>query len=673
MRLRSLLVNCLDKFAESPVVVFLDALDECNEPERLLTCLKECLKDRAKLFCTSRTISSLELHFQSLHCLDDEDASAQIREYVTSHIAGIKYLEPAEQDGNPHSFRQRLIDKVCEAADGLWLYARLMLYEIDRAPGKASLLHQLERSPVEMTGMYDQIMSNIETYLTDQQLALAQQILLWANVPDWIDPGNLLAPNRLPSGTLDIVLRHKHHGEPVFDPAKLVQDVCSPFIKVCKAPEAQQDYQNFELDFVHLSAQQHIHEATKRSQQHLPKLLRPQRLRILQRAATAAWYFTECPYSTIYLRAYSHAIHDNIPIDRVASLFGAHFDMSYGLWNAFTAADIIPHELEADETAIASHILDILADFVSTRKCLKWIESTFLLNFPGFWITVVFELVKSASRVADVAKIHDNTLPALGRFRRASQAFFRQYRWVLLHHCLPLEYSQSRQFPKDMRSCTEDEAELYQEIIDTSGHIHRIVNSQYRTTVGKSRRETDYLLCIFELYTNDSISKWYPIMLNKGPFSGNEHTDVSLERHGVDCDENSDDSDYDDEASLQYVNRALPTVQVLPVVREEEFVMHASSARPPVSHYRLLREMLSEPLQCHYFTGDDEGDDSRLPQNGGENRIPDPNVPAYALLSDDLSLNVSMEVIAVHWAFHLRGSLDRFRQELSAVIPPVEV
>lgn len=194
---------------------------------------------------------------------------------------------------------RRVIDKVSSAADGLWLYARLMMDEIARMASSALIERQLQAVPLGLTQVYTQILRSSEQNFSQEQIKFAQQIFLWLDVDDDL-PNFLYIGNKgLSFRTLSLILQYVNFGQPVFDPIALRRELCSPLVGVRELPHHRQrrrflaETSDFELEYDHHTAKQYILESYASPLTDLPLVLRPRRFRLFQRAAVAVWYFSE--------------------------------------------------------------------------------------------------------------------------------------------------------------------------------------------------------------------------------------------------------------------------------------------------------------------------------------------------------------------------------------------
>ena len=127
-----------------------------------------------------------------------------------------------------------------------------------------------------------------------------------------------------------LVFQCVNSGEPVFDPAALTTELCSPVLEAVRLPFGRDEsYPYRVIKSIHHTADQYIKASQDLDAAELPMVLRPRRLRKLYRGVTSIWYFTECKTSESHLY---------IPSDNIGDVhtYGCFFEMSCALHNALT-------------------------------------------------------------------------------------------------------------------------------------------------------------------------------------------------------------------------------------------------------------------------------------------------------------------------------------------------
>jgi hypothetical protein len=354
----------LGNMSKPLIYIVVDALDECQQAKDLalsmITISKES-KRIVKIILTSREDPELLDHFN--HPLNEliisqNDVQGLIWKYVAERVAKCKHIRGTE-------IGVRVQAKVASAAAGLWLYARLIMDEIQRLPSATSIEQQLQNIPNGLAQLYQQIFATIEKSFSPLQLRLSQQVFLWVDISDFVQVGRYYLDREL----LDIVFQAGNSGEEVFDSIDLARQLCSPLIELYKVDDGC-----FEVRFVHHTAAQFVRLSSKEGSFEVPRILKPQQLKALHRGNTSVWYFEESSKSTLVLQRLRSNPH-TVEIQE-------YLEMAYGLWDAFFLKEL-PESLDSDGIAEASRLCDKMTTFLMSGRCLKWVEMAIIFNYAG--------------------------------------------------------------------------------------------------------------------------------------------------------------------------------------------------------------------------------------------------------------------------------------------------
>lgn len=271
-----------------------------------------------------------------------------------------------------------VVRQVSGAADGLWLYARLMLDEIERLPSAALIRRHLRNVPHGLTQLYTQMLQSKESWFTEIDLAFAQQIYIWYDVSEYMPA--FLYTDYLSCETLSLVLQKVNFGQPVFDLVNLISNLCSPLLGVrgSRDDRSKASLHDYEITSIHHTADQYIKERENLPGASLPMVLRPRRLRHLHRGTTAAWYFTTCEAFKESLNRWR----DN----PYSTTYGSYYELAYALWDVLRLT-CLPADLDAQEATEATNLLHELIIYLDPRSenCLWWVENAMIINYSrGF-------------------------------------------------------------------------------------------------------------------------------------------------------------------------------------------------------------------------------------------------------------------------------------------------
>jgi hypothetical protein len=421
-------VTTLEITRKSQIFLVIDALDECQRVFELLASLRKCMKvpnSTLRVLVTSRP---MELGIVPNHMIRIDDVASTARfieSYISKRVNANANLR-GSQLGN------RVVSEVTNAADGLWLFARLMMDEIERLASGKMVERQLQTIPHGLTQIYTQIFRTSEEHFSMEQIKFAQQIFLWLDVKDYLPNFLYTGYEGLSFSTLSLILMFANSGEPVFNPIALTREICSPLIKVRdivlldytkrvffdtdRAVELSQDV---ELHYVHHSAKQYIVETSTSTSTDLPMVLQPRKFRFFHRAAVAIWYFTDCADSETHLTS--------LQADNSARWNQSYFDMSYGIWGALKLSEL-ETQVRPEELAELTTLVQKLSDFVRSTKCLRWIETAIIINYSGGF----YHLLANAEEALEGTLTADAHEMPIGKdFQKARRRFLECYVYIL--------------------------------------------------------------------------------------------------------------------------------------------------------------------------------------------------------------------------------------------------
>lgn len=374
------------------IYMVIDAVDECcgaRDYNGLLAHLQSCTENtKAKFVITQRDVGkTYEYGYWSATCeltMKPDFASRYIHEYVKQRVQRMAPIANTDLE-------TQVVRQISESSDGLWLYARLMVDEVERAPSEERVKRRLISLPLGLSDLYAQALRSCGARMTDDHRQFAKYLYIWLDVSDYMP--TFLSDNfdRLQYRMLQLIFRFVNGGNEVFNAAALARELGAPLIEIHEIDST------YELDFVHRSAYQYLADSSHLSFDELPLILKPQRLKQLHRGVTAVWYFTECSDSAQQLEGLKDP-------SRLGEFFGSdsYFEMAYGLWNAFTQRRL-PAHLSQEEMAEVENLSQRLTDFLQSAKVLRWFEMATIINYSG-----------------NYSQLQDNVIRALGSSQSTS-------------------------------------------------------------------------------------------------------------------------------------------------------------------------------------------------------------------------------------------------------------
>ena len=417
---RSAFTTALSKTSINTISIVVDALDECRDVDDLLEVLFDAQSAREAtrrlhLIATSRQMKLDDL-WNDVHLMEEQRGDRSIQSYVESRVAQIKIIS-GDKLGKVVAL------KVSRAADGLWLYARLMMDEIEKLPTKALIQRHLTEKPHGLTHLYTQILQNSEVNLNQAHLELAQQIFLWLDTNDYMP--TFLWMDCMSYATLEVVVQYANFGEKVEDVTSLASGLCSPLIEIHDSSGAgafKSHLQDYEINAIHHTADQYIRNCHNLPAESLPAVLRPRRLRQLYRCAASMWYFTECKESEFLLA--------RLRREPWLKSYDSYFEMAYGLWGMLKQPSL-PDDLDTKEIVTASELLQKADQYTKedSLQCLRWVELAIIINYAGNWVQLLENAEEALAIDANVGQ--PSRFSFFEEYRNSRRTFLRDYCYVL--------------------------------------------------------------------------------------------------------------------------------------------------------------------------------------------------------------------------------------------------
>lgn len=419
--------TCMQGTALPAIYIVIDALDECLDSMDLLPALSNAMATSCrplKLILFSRDGVSLPdlpiLQLPTVHLTKDKCRSS-IDSYVKKRLAEVDSLE-----GNRYD--DQLAKSISHAADGLWLFARLLIDELHYAPSWGEVQRQISGLPHGLRNLYTSILTTKEKTFSEMQLKMTQELFLWIDTTEYLPEKFRWNKNSdvIEDQTICAILDVATTSRELFDPPNLMKRLASPLLEVrIISPVVAVDQHGtphdctaFSVEYVHQTVIQYLRWTVDALSADLPQSLRPRRLAALYRGVTATRYLSQSDDFKDNLQQLRERPRDGI--------FDNYLEMVYGLWGALN----LPHlrwDLDAEENAKAATLCDQLTHFLTTDKCLGWIEAAIIINYAGQWV----DLIENVENVLEVASDPLSSAPAFHRFHCARQTLMTDFIYVL--------------------------------------------------------------------------------------------------------------------------------------------------------------------------------------------------------------------------------------------------
>jgi WD40 repeat protein len=175
---RKLFTGTILKVAlERPQYWIIDALDECVDPSKLFPLLSRIeSKFPVQLFITSRPWPEFERQFARLgrqvviDTIPVEDTTHDIRLFFEENVDTL----PVENEVD----RLHLVEKLVKKSTGCFLWARLVLQELQAVYSEEYITDVIDELPMEMGPLYERILHEMSKNVREKRLAKA--LLIWA-------------------------------------------------------------------------------------------------------------------------------------------------------------------------------------------------------------------------------------------------------------------------------------------------------------------------------------------------------------------------------------------------------------------------------------------------------------------------------------------------------------
>lgn len=158
-----------------PATIILDALDECQDVNRLIQSLKSLSTLRSiKVIVTSRKEPHLHNDLNNFTSMEiaPEDVDADIAAFVEAKVAASSRLS--------HPLvRDLVIKKLCNTHNGMFLWVYLTLKELKSCFSTSQVQDALTKLPTGLDGIYKSILQRLQTTLTRSSFDLCSKVLTW--------------------------------------------------------------------------------------------------------------------------------------------------------------------------------------------------------------------------------------------------------------------------------------------------------------------------------------------------------------------------------------------------------------------------------------------------------------------------------------------------------------
>ncbi|ETN37356.1 uncharacterized protein HMPREF1541_08347 [Cyphellophora europaea CBS 101466] len=374
----------LKETQETEIYVVIDALDECYDASRLVTLLiaaQTSINAHLKLIFSSRNdpviTDLIDFCNNSLSLQRNTDP---LHDYIADGIRKLELpLSSVERDEIQRTIRS-------SSEGGLWLFARLMLEELQKATSMDEVREQTQTVPDGLAQLYTSIFKQREKQLSKAHLRMSQQLFLWLRTADYIPPDQWRArgDHGLDDDVLHILFQYVSKTESeIFDLMSLIQRLAAPLVTTRLLHEGHivlfingkaVQSSAFVAETFHQTADQYLLWCAEASYASIPKCLQPRRLAVLHRGACAAWYFSESAH-------FKHTLHHLQERPR-AAVDDCYLEMTCALWQVLSMTRL-PRSLMAEELEDVEELSEAVTSFLAFDGCLGFVEANLILHYSG--------------------------------------------------------------------------------------------------------------------------------------------------------------------------------------------------------------------------------------------------------------------------------------------------
>ncbi|WYZ34724.1 hypothetical protein EsH8_I_001000 [Colletotrichum jinshuiense] len=184
---KDLILKLLARYKDSTTTIVIDALDECvgEGRGRLLELLEDLLKASPcllKIFISSRDDQDIVYKLDEYPnlLLSSDRNSADIHLFVqkeTEHL--VRRGELLRSSMRKAELHSTIVDKLTRNARGMFRWASLQLQELCRQRTDEAIIERLGRLPRTLEGLYQEILSRIESFEAEADRRVTQSAFSW--------------------------------------------------------------------------------------------------------------------------------------------------------------------------------------------------------------------------------------------------------------------------------------------------------------------------------------------------------------------------------------------------------------------------------------------------------------------------------------------------------------
>lgn len=375
-------------------IILIDAMNACRDSSVLFEMFEnlnvKIIQTTTPLQIAEDTKSIRRSHRTTSLYIENPKVTEYVDKYISQQV-----------DMLPTDLQLRLqvhVPKMSVAANGLWLYARLLLDGIRRAPTPAIALELAQDQPRKIDDLYANIVESMFKRLTPEHIIMVAEIVSWIDESKYLPTDLTSFGNGVLPETLSVVVTHANRGESVIDAFDFAFNICVPLLRkrLIRIQRFDSYYESQELCFFHPT----LGEYLQRTQDLFYRVqLRPLR----SRAETAIWYFSHCEDSEELLKIYCRVLETTRNISDCP--ISPYLSMSYAIQGFMVSKD--PDKLSED--------VALLTAFCDSPGISRWLSMSIILNCLGGWRKLQdnFQIIFDGSQSRNSRRVASSFLAVL--------------------------------------------------------------------------------------------------------------------------------------------------------------------------------------------------------------------------------------------------------------------
>jgi tetratricopeptide (TPR) repeat protein len=210
-----------------PVMIIIDALDECDAENLSRGFLIERLVQISSTVAGTKVIFTSRQEEAFLKPISSCSSIEMSKGDISNDIEAV-VRKAVEESPKLSLLKDKVITGLLNGADGMFLWANLMLATLKRARNRNAVEKMLANLPIGLRGVYEHILITIGQKLSEDELELRKEILSWVTTaarPMTLEELSVALAVEPGASSLD-------DGEIILKLENDIRDLCGPMLKI---------------------------------------------------------------------------------------------------------------------------------------------------------------------------------------------------------------------------------------------------------------------------------------------------------------------------------------------------------------------------------------------------------------------------------------------------------